>query len=552
MRIARLSLLGAFALLASGAGLASAPENESIRRDALRADLFFLAGDAFRGRLSGTPENTLATEFVASRFDRLGLKSIVRDGSFFFRYSLISVRPGELGILEAARGDSVRRFAQGEDFHPHRFSISGSARGPLAFAGFGISAPELGRDDYQGRDVRGRVVLVFDDEPGENDPESPFDGLVRSEHTDPLRKALAAQKREAVALLIVSDVHNHPGPENFEAIAITGLPAEPTRLERYLLQDRVEQVRIPVAQISRAAAAELVQGSGLTLEELARAAESPGKGAFPDNGVIVSLATDVRRHVIPDRSVVAMLEGSDPKLKGEYVVVSAHHDHNGVEGELILNGADDNGSGVVGLIAIAEAYARAAAAGNRPRRSILFASFNSEERGLLGSRAFVEKPPVLLSSIVAVLNMDMIGRDEEVPEGAGIRFRGLPVQTAESNRNTFTLLGQGRSSDLTALIDRANSEGGVALTIKKGYDNNISNLIRRSDHWPFLQHGVPGVWFHTGLHPDYHTANDRPEKVRYDKMERIARLVHQASWDLAQRDDRPRLNPRVLIPSKSN
>jgi Zn-dependent M28 family amino/carboxypeptidase len=177
---------------------------------------------------------------------------------------------------------------------------------------------------------------------------------------------------------------------------------------------------------------------------------------------------------------------------------------------------------------------------------VLFASFNSEERGLLGSWAFVENPParVPLKDVVAVLNMDMIGRDEEVPESAGPKFRGLPPQTAESNRDAFTLLGSSRSRDLTAAIEKSNAAGGYGLKIKTGMDNNISNLLRRSDHWPFLQQGIPAVWFHTGLHPDYHTAGDRPEKIRYDKMERIARLVHQASWDLANAESRPKLDKR--------
>jgi Zn-dependent M28 family amino/carboxypeptidase len=171
---------------------------------------------------------------------------------------------------------------------------------------------------------------------------------------------------------------------------------------------------------------------------------------------------------------------------------------------------------------------------------MLFVSFNSEERGLLGSWAFVERPPVPLDRVVAMLNMDMIGRDEEVPEGGGPRFSGLPVQTAESNRGAFNLLGWSRSASLTDVIERANRP--IGLRIKKMLDNNVSNLLRRSDQWPFLQFGVPAVFFHTGLHPDYHTAEDRPEKIRYPKMERIVRLVHQASWDLAQQPGRPTLD----------
>src|SRR5262249_27288774 len=163
----------------------------------MKADLFYLAGDAFRGRLTATPENDLATEFVASRFARLGLRPAGGDGSFFHRYNLVMARPGTSGMLEGTRGESQRHFTQGADFYPHRFSASGQAHGKLEFAGFGIVAPELGRDDYRGADVRGKVVLALDHEPGETDPKSPFDGLVTSEHADPLRKALDAQTRGA-------------------------------------------------------------------------------------------------------------------------------------------------------------------------------------------------------------------------------------------------------------------------------------------------------------------------------------------------------------------
>jgi Zn-dependent M28 family amino/carboxypeptidase len=139
-------------------------------------------------------------------------------------------------------------------------------------------------------------------------------------------------------------------------------------------------------------------------------------------------------------------------------------------------------------------------------------------------------------------NMDMIGRNEEVPENGGARFRGLPVQTSESNKNSVTLLGWSRSKDLTSAVERANSVYG--LTLKKNYDNNVSQLLRRSDSWPFLQHGVPAIWFHTGLHPDYHLVSDVADRINYEKMERIARLVHQLSWDLPQSATRPALNKR--------
>jgi Zn-dependent M28 family amino/carboxypeptidase len=163
-----------------------------------------------------------------------------------------------------------------------------------------------------------------------------------------------------------------------------------------------------------------------------------------------------------------------------------------------------------------------------------------------------------LDRTVAVLNMDMIGRNEEVPAPApappgaagraggggrgGGRFNGLDPQTAESNRNAMNVIGSVRSPDLKAAVERANRLAGLELRYR--YDNNVSQLMRRSDHWPFIQHGVPGVWIFTGLHPDYHTVNDDADRINYVKMEKIARLVYAMSWDLANDDARPKLLPR--------
>ena len=137
--------------------------------------------------------------------------------------------------------------------------------------------------------------------------------------------------------------------------------------------------------------------------------------------------------------------------------------------------------------------------------------------------------------------MDMIGRNEEVPEGMpGWRFRGLEIQTAESNRNTVNIIGHTFSTDLTAEVEKAN--GTFGLKLKKIYDNNVSNTLRRSDHWPFLQNDVPALWFLTGFHPDYHTEFDVAERINYEKMETIVRLIHQTSWNLAQNEGRPRMS----------
>ncbi|GBD32182.1 Aminopeptidase YwaD [bacterium HR33] len=518
-----------------------APEIASIRKEDLRADLFFLAGDQMGGRLTGTLENRIAAEFIKGRFERLGLVPAGSGRSYYQPFNLMTATLGENNRLGVILPDRVQlRLGFGQDFYPHRFSASAAVSGPVVFAGFGIAAPHLGHDDYRGNQIRGSVVLVLDHEPGENDPDSPFDGLVSSQASSPLEKTLAAQERGAVAIIFVADVHNHPGEENFSAAARNYWPPEALRIERYTLASWADRVRIPAIQISRALAETLVSGTGKTLLELAAGAEAPGGfRALPLPGVRVELETEVLRNVLTERNVVGLLEGSDPRLKDEWVIVCAHFDHNGSDGNQIYNGADDDGSGTVGLLEIAEAYSLAAARGQRPRRSVLFAAWNAEERGLLGAWAYVENPLHPLDRTVAVLNMDMIGRNEEVPEGGGGRFRGLEIQTAESNRNAVNVLGYSRSPDLWELVREANR--GVGLELRARYDNNPSNLLRRSDHWPFLQKGVPAIFFHTGLHPDYHTVYDRPEKINYEKLEKIVRLVYQTSWELAQREGRPRM-----------
>ena len=511
-----------------------APENSSITKAEMKADLFFLASDEMRGRLVGTPENRLAAEFIKSRFERAGLAPAGPNGSYFQPFNLSTATLGEDNELTVrTNGGPTLQLHPGQDYYPMRYSASGHSTGEVVFAGFGISSSERGYDDLDDS-IAGRVAMVLLHEPGERDPDSPFDGLVTSEASRDLRKALYAQERGAIGILFVSDVHNHPGPTNFEAQAAGYWPNDLPRVERYTLTSWMDRIEIPAARISPALASRLVAGSGRSFEELAHAAETAsGMTPVPLPGREVSLQVAVDRHITPERNVVALVEGSDPVLKDEWVLITAHYDHEGVDGTTIYNGADDDGSGTVALLDIADAYAQAAANGQRPKRSILFAAWNAEERGLLGAWAYTEAPLAPLDNTVAVLNMDMIGRNEEVREGGGRRFRGLELQTAEENNTSINIMGYTHSPNLAKAIERANDAYGLRL--KMDYDNNPSNLLRRSDQWPFLQNGVPAIFFHTGLHPEYHTGLDRPEKINYDKMEKIARLVHQVSWDVAER-----------------
>jgi len=191
----------------------------------------------------------------------------------------------------------------------------------------------------------------------------------------------------------------------------------------------------------------------------------------------------------------------------------------------------------VGLLEVAQAYSLSP---ERPKRSLLFAAWNAEERGLLGSRYYVQTPLFPLAKTVAVFQMDMIGRNEEIPDPTNPRYHGLEKQTAAENTNSVNILGYTRSNDLRDVVAASNRY--VGLELKFRYDNNSGNLLRRSDNWPFLVHGVPALFFHTGLHPDYHQPTDTPEKINYAKLEKVVRLVFLSSWNAANMQEAPRLN----------
>ena len=535
----------ATALLLTRCADTGAPFNNSITESSLSDDLYFLASPEMRGRLVGSPEIAAASEWIADRFGTLGLEPAGDDGSYYQDFDLAWFSLDTPNLLRVTGAGGARQ--PGDGWTPINFSASTSAAGPVAFAGFGIVEPRLDYDDYGDQDVRGKFVLVLEREPGVTDPSSPFDGVVTAEASRTWRKALFAQERGAIGILFVRDVHNRPEPGDWQQAHASSWPEEPRRVERFLLGAWVEDITIPAAQISVELAEALISGSGSTLEELAMASEEAGGGlgviALP--GAEVSLTVEIERHSVTGRNVLAMVEGSDPDLRDEVVIIGAHHDHDGTDGETVFPGADDDGSGTVGVMGVAGAYARAIEAGERPRRSVSFAIWDAEERGLLGAWYYTLRPLFPLQSTVAKLNLDMIGRHQEVPEDGGGRFRGLEAQSAESNSNATNILGYSRTPDLASEVEAANTFG---LELKMRYDNNESNLLRRSDHWPFLQNGVPAVWFHTGLHPDYHRAGDTAERIEYEKMTRIVRLVHQTSWNVAQGDARPSLQEMGIRP----
>jgi Zn-dependent M28 family amino/carboxypeptidase len=234
-------------------------------------------------------------------------------------------------------------------------------------------------------------------------------------------------------------------------------------------------------------------------------------------------------------NVVGLLEGSDSKLKDETIVISAHYDHDGPAGDgAIYPGADDNGSGTVGVVALAHAFAKS---GIRPKRSILFAVFAAEERGLLGSYYYVAHPLRLLSGTRAVINFDMIGRDEK----DSTQTNGL-INIEADTSNEMNLVGTYYSPEYTAIVERCNKKVGLALNYK--WDEEAAlNVFFRSDQYPFVLRGIPAMWWFTGFHPDYHQTTDTVEKINFGKMVKILELAFHAAEEFGNSSKPPAFVP---------
>jgi len=528
---ALLILTLSLAVLLAGTLADSAPPAalETITAAEMKSALYFLASEEMQGRAVNTLFNKITSHYLAHRFELMGLQPVTDDGYFQY-FHLLQAELLKSNSLEIRRSNSSRSTVAivKEDFIPSPLSANGKVSAPLVFAGYGITAPEYGYDDYQKLDVPGKIAVVLAGEPGKKDPDSPFEGVLDSEYSDEFYKIMNAQSHKAVALIIIQDRPARPRERNFSRHARFVWPEDHSRAQ-YTLEVWDEQVKIPVLRVSRGLTRVLLQGTPFDLEEIQEKIDREYQAqGFPLPQLEATLETDIARHQTRIRNVLAYLPGSDPNLKDEVVIVSAHFDHVGTQDGEVFNGADDDASGTVGLLEIAEAFAVSL---EKPKRSILFAAWNAEERGLLGSRYYVERPAFLLEKTIAMFQMDMIGRDEEISDPQNPRFLGLPRQSAQENRNSLHVLGYSRSEELRNLVTQSNQQ--IGLDLKFQYDNNPANLLRRSDQWPFLSNDVPALFFHTGLHPDYHRPTDTPEKINYPKMEKVVRLVFLCSWAAA-------------------
>lgn len=528
-------LTAALALCALCCAPASFPQGGSnkaqqaadlIQPEDLKADLYFLASDDLAGRNITSIEDRIATDYIAAEFMRLGLKPVGDNDTFFQNMDIIS---GDLDrdhtTMTAKVGNADHTYTLNKDFHWARQSLRPTtACGPVVFAGYGINAPEFDYNDFAGVDLKGKVAIVFAREPQANNPNSKFMGTWDTYHAFNWDKIEELRKQGVAGLLIVPD----RVPREVKSIPASSKRSSGGPL--YALNGPMWD--IPVFTIQRDVADQLLAPSGKTADTLQAQIDRsvhPDSFDVPQSSVCVSKAYD-NLQTRKGRNVVALLEGSDPKLKAQTIILTAHHDHMGVINGHIYNGADDNASGVVGLLETAKALVK----GNiHPKRSILFIAYDGEERLFLGSYFYTTHPIAPLSKTIATMNLDMIGRNED--------DANWPTP-ADHNVNMVNVLGTRYNRGLRQIIDRENQHEGLKLDYKMDVVDPDS-LWSRSDHFWFATLHIPQVEFQTGLHPDYHTDHDTWDRINYPKLTKIIRLVFLSTAELANSSKRIPFTP---------
>ena len=487
-------------LLLIVASVAFAQTDPSASR--LQQHVSYLASDALDGRRTGTAGANDAARYIAGEFARLGLKPAAagpatrRGSRIMARYlqQFPYVAGIELGQQNAFLIGGTQRLTVREEWMPVSFSTNASVSGSIVFVGFGIKAPELNHDDYQGVPVSGNIALALAGTPDGDNPHGKF-----FRYVDVHLKAIAARDAGAKALLLIT---NEP---DFKK-------AHLARLEVDLLGG---DVRLPVATVSQQALAKLAPQ--LTLSELQQLASAKQQSTLKPVAGPFTLTTELVRKEVPAYNVVGVLEGSDRLLKNETIVIGAHYDHlgRGGSGSLaprsgeIHHGADDNASGTAGVLELARVLTEQRP---RPKRTIVFIAFGGEEEGLLGSNYYVNHPATPLNSIVAMINMDMIGR---------MKDRKLVIGGVGTAKEWRDIIAQGTADPARKFELTLNEDG-----------------FGPSDHSSFYGKEIPVLFFWTGTHNDYHKPTDTWEKINYQDQTRILNLVSYIVRHLDSADKR--------------
>jgi hypothetical protein len=475
----------------------------------LLADIKYLASDELQGRAAENPGLEMAAEFIANRFAVLGLKTDLFEGKAFQEFTLdgsIEAPAAKNSLSISVASGEIQSLKLQEEYLPQTLGKNGSFDAEMVFAGYGITATDLNYDDYANIDVRGKVVIVLRKEPQANDPKSPFDGTEPSQHALFTTKEINAAKHGAAAMILVNDASSEAASPNSLLPLSSG---------GGLIKDQ-----IPTLFMKRSILQEWLKTAGRSLEEIESTIDRELKPqSFVLPGFRAKGSVAIERTKLRSINVLGLLPGQGA-LANQYVVVGAHFDHVGMGGAgslapgtiAVHNGADDNASGTVSLLECARRLAGIAKENpTRDRRNILFITFSGEERGLLGSIYYVNHPRFELEQTVAMLNMDMVGR---------------------LTNNELTVYGTGTAKEFDGMLDTMNSK--LAFNIQR-----MPEGLGPSDHESFFRKDIPVLHFFTGLHDDYHRPSDDFDKINFEGMERIARMVTDLTDRIATDANRP-------------
>ncbi len=468
-----------------------------------------LSSDSMMGR--ATPGNGLdkAAEYMAARFRDEGLKPL--GDSWFQDLDQCYLDLGNDNFMVLVEGSRDTYFSAGIDYIPFYFSGTLPAEGHVVFAGYGITAPEYGYDDYRGLDVRDKLVVILRQEPGQTSPyRKQFRGLEMTKYSDLTIKQANARAHGANGIVVIS------GPLQYASCQPVGSPwpalSAPSPQPGNLMIVPCDQTgnELPMVHAGEAVVKALFGSIDSLLKIQIQMEGSMQPHSFIFRGKAMALNVGLTNKPLGSRNVVAYIEGSDTLLKEEAIVIGGHYDHIGYRkdawpgSDSIFNGADDNASGSTGVLAVARAFASMP---HRPKRSVIFLAFAGEERGLLGSETWVRQPRWPLKKTVAMLNLDMISRNHP---------------------DSLYIMGGRQNPGLMRVIRRANRETGLAIE-----PSRTRRFPGGSDHVSFFRQGVPAVFFFTGLHPDYHSEQDESGRTDALKAARVARLAFLTAWQIA-------------------
>lgn len=527
------------------------PGFDALNVSKLQSDLTLITADDFAGRMSLTAGDQKTIDWVAREFAAAGLQpaaSANGQPGYLQKFNLVEFRPDRAAFMLTLTIDGqTRLFRAPEAFGVYKSAVDLAA--PVVFAGYGITAPELGYDDYAHIDARGKIVLVYDHEPQEDDAKSIFNGKGLTRYATSRVKLLNAQAHGALAVILVAEPNRHHLTNAERSARIGGSVTRAVPLPIQVIQN--DELHIPLVTVLDETARALLAHAGLTPSQLQSSIDQslqPASRPLPATTVALHMR-NLSERVAETANVVGLLQGSDPTLQAETVMITAHHDHDGSSPcpatsatpqpcLQIWHGADDNGSGTVGVVSLAHAFALNPA---KPKRSILFVVFAAEERGLLGAYWMAAHPLRPLETTRAQINFDMIGRDEKPsPQTDGL------IEIPADTTNRLNLIGALYSPQYEKTVEQANQSVGLDLDHRFDYDS-VLNVFFRSDQFPFVLKGIPAFWWFTGFHPDYHHTTDTVDKIDFAKMRRILQLAYLSGWSFASNAQTPAFiaNPAV-------